>query len=202
MRGGLVILEGPDGAGKTTAAAAVASELRRRGVASEAVAFPGNMPGSLGHLVYQIHHEPQAVGLEAPPHAVGLQLLHVASHLDALYQLIRPAVASGAIIVMDRFWWSTIVYGEHAGLDVDTLRLLEQLSRHHWRGTPTYGGFLFLHHRVLEEPDPSWLALRASYESFVGRLHEVFPVSKIDPAASVSDVSMHIANVVLSRAPV
>ena len=45
---------------------------------------------------------------------------------------IIPALNSGEIVVMDRFWWSTVAYGKVAGVDKESLRLMIALETHHW----------------------------------------------------------------------
>src|SRR2546430_2362975 len=79
MPGKLLILEGPDGSGKTTLAGAIVSALQLQGTDVRAEAFPGNAAGSLGQLVYRMHHDG---GFQLGPNA--LQALHVAAHVDTL----------------------------------------------------------------------------------------------------------------------
>jgi dTMP kinase len=61
-----------------------------------------------------------------------LQLLHVAAHLDVIDRQIRPRVAAGEIVLLDRYWWSTWVYGVLSGTDHGTLRTMIELEREHW----------------------------------------------------------------------
>jgi thymidylate kinase len=87
--------------------------------------------GSLGELVYNLHHFPGKYGLHGVD-PTARQLLHVAAHIDALHKTIIPALECGEIVVMDRFWWSTVVYGKAAGIDSDSLRLMIELELCHW----------------------------------------------------------------------
>lgn len=114
-QGYLLVLEGPDGVGKSTLAELLVAELSGAGVAATGLAFPGNTPGTLGSLTYRIHHDLKGNGIEdVAPSA--LQLMHLAAHVDAIERQIRPAVLSGTTVVIDRFWWSMWVYGRAAGL--------------------------------------------------------------------------------------
>lgn len=132
LPGSLVVLEGPDGVGKSTVAKGLVARLKgSRPV--RLLAFPGNMPGSLGYHVYQIHHEPSVAGLsKISPAAV--QALHLAAHLDAIEQIILPALKAGEIVVLDRYWWSMWVYGLVGGVSKDLLSSLVQTERNAWEG--------------------------------------------------------------------
>jgi hypothetical protein len=81
--------------------------------------------------VYNLHHYPERFGLHGIDPTAG-QLLHVAAHIDALHKTIIPALECGEIVVMDRFWWSTVAYGKTAGIDSDSLRLMIELELRHW----------------------------------------------------------------------
>ena len=61
-----------------------------------------------------------------------MQLLHIASHIDAIESVILPELRAGNSIVLDRFWWSTIVYGSVYGANVDSLKKLIEIEKIHW----------------------------------------------------------------------
>ena len=109
QQGRLYVFEGPDGVGKTTLARAFAKEIADTRP-SEQYSYPGNDPGTLGHLVYKLHHDARSLGVNNISPS-SLQLLHVAAHIDLLSKLVVPALRSGRTVVLDRFWWSTWVYG-------------------------------------------------------------------------------------------
>src|ERR1039458_5733980 len=129
--GQLFIFEGPDGTGKTTHSLRLVEWFTSQQKRARYVSFPGQMEGSLGELVYGIHHNPEQYGLHGLDPAA-LQLLHVAAHIDALHKTIIPALESGEIVVIDRFWWSTVAYGKVSGIDHETLKLMIDLELHHW----------------------------------------------------------------------
>ncbi len=121
--GRLIVFEGPDGVGKSTLIQHLRVLLEQHQLPSEILSFPGDRPGTTGKLVYDLHHAPGKLGIERIS-SIGLQALHIAAHLDAITQTILPAINSGTWVVLDRFWWSTWVYGRAAGIDP---RILDSL---------------------------------------------------------------------------
>jgi thymidylate kinase len=131
MESCLIVFEGPDGVGKSTLVEFLRRFLEAQSIAHEIVSFPGDRPGTLGELVYDLHHASQKYGIGSISPA-GLQALHIAAHLDAITQIIIPALRSGSWVVLDRFWWSTWVYGRAAGIDPRILDALIEAERRLW----------------------------------------------------------------------
>jgi dTMP kinase len=82
-QGKLIVFEGPDGVGKSTLSQALAKKLTEVNILCEHLAFPGKEEGTIGRLVYDLHHNPNAFGLHKVTPA-SLQALHIAAHLDAI----------------------------------------------------------------------------------------------------------------------
>ena len=139
--GRLIVFEGPDGVGKSTLSLALAKRLKATGLACEHLSFPGKEPGTVGRLVYDVHHDPAEYGIGKIA-AASLQALHIAAHLDVIERLILPALAKGRWVILDRFWWSTWVYGRVAGVERPTLDALVQAERLHWNGNQPDAVFL------------------------------------------------------------
>lgn len=131
VTGSLFVFEGPDGIGKTILSNAFSTYLNSIGRKCSCFSFPGNGSGTLGKHIYEIHHELSDVGITTI-NPTSLQLLHVASHIDAIESEILPALRSGNSIVLDRFWWSTIVYGSVYGANSDSLNKLIEIEKTHW----------------------------------------------------------------------
>ena len=85
----------------------------------------------MGRLVYDLHHDADDLGLgEINP--TSLQILHIAAHVDAIEERILPALRTGAWVVLDRFWWSTWVYGLAFGVPENSLETMIELELLHW----------------------------------------------------------------------
>lgn len=187
--GRLIVFEGPDGVGKSTLSAAAAERLRVAGYPCELLTFPGREPGSLGKLVYDLHHAPETFGVRAPtPSAT--QALHVAAHLDAIERRIRPLLATGTHVLMDRFWWSTWVYGAVGGMDRQVLTLLIEVERAFWSDLLPAVAILVRRGQPLNRADEQldhWRKLSVEYGELSQREASAHPVEVIENEGSLDD---------------
>ena len=175
--GKLIVFEGPDRVGKSTLADALTKKLVELDIPCEHLALPGRIEGTVGRLVDDIHHAPKTFGLhQITP--TSLQALHVAAQLDAIERIILPALNRGTWVVLDRFWWSTWVYGSADGVAPGILDAMITVARLPWAGkTPDA---LFLANRVDTSLDvPNLDALRAGYDVLLKREQGKYPVSTI-----------------------
>lgn len=163
--GRLIVFEGVDGVGKSTIASATRQALLGQGVHVELLAFPGNELGTLGQLVYDIHHSPAAPGIPA----TSVQLLHVAAHVDAIENRILPALSAGKWVILDRFWWSTWVYGIAYGAPHAALKGMLAAELEHWGATRPDVVFLVQRARGRGRPNREERRLRTEYEQLADR---------------------------------
>lgn len=165
-RGKLFVFEGPDGVGKTTLARRLVDYLRSYGL--PAVYFAWQEQNSLGRHVYQLYHSPERFGISSI-HPESLQLMHVAAHIDTVQKYIQPLLRQDTRIVLDRFWWSTLVYGVVAGVDEDVLRAMIMLELRHWASIEPDVCFLVSRRSPLrpEISEVEWQHLCNSYQKIV-----------------------------------
>ena len=142
-QGRLIVFEGPDGVGKTALSKKILTFYKLLKIPAVYCSFPGQEIGTLGKLVYEVHHQPQNYDIESVSKS-SLQILHLAAHIDLIESKILPAIQNGVTVVLDRYWWSTIVYGEHSGVDRDILDRLIQIEKKYWQGIKPYRIF-FIH---------------------------------------------------------
>lgn len=113
MTSTFIVLEGGEGSGKSTAAAALAEALRTRGNDVVLTREPGGT--AAGEFVRTLLHE------QLTPWAEAFAFLAARAQLVA--EVIRPALEHGAIVICDRFSASTFAYQGYArGLDLIALR--------------------------------------------------------------------------------
>lgn len=110
-RGRFITLEGGEGVGKSTLAAALAQQLSERGIKVVRTREPGGSPGAEA-LRRIILSPPEGVEGWQPAAEV---LLFYAARSDHLDRTIRPALARGEWVLCDRFSDSSRAYQVAAG---------------------------------------------------------------------------------------
>lgn len=158
----IIIFEGPDGTGKTTLSKMLAEELH-----AVYYAFPGQEPGSLGAHIYALHHGLFG-DMEICPESK--QLLHITAHINALQTRILYWLKEGRTVVLDRFYWSTYVYGLNYGARASFLKEIIKLEQDYWSPWLEHA-LLFYMRRAKpfsKDDDPAslqrWEGLLATYD--------------------------------------
>jgi dTMP kinase len=190
--GKLIVFEGPDGVGKSSLAQWFATHLQESGIRCTLLSFPGREAGTLGHHVYELRHAPARFGINALSET-SLQLLHVAAHIDAIENRIKPLVADGTTVVLDRFWWSTYVYGLVGGVPRSVLDGMIALERSVWY--PLQPDRLFVISRnapLRPEPPELWPQWREAYSNLTEQEAGVYPVIAVLNEAAINDARERI----------
>lgn len=113
LPGGLLVaIDGIDGAGKTTLANALRTQLESAGAAVMQSKEPTTGPWGMKL------RESAAAGRLSPDEEVRLLLLDRREHVA---KLVRPALDAGKVVILDRYFPSTVAYQGAAGLPVDDL---------------------------------------------------------------------------------
>ena len=185
--GRLIVFEGPDGVGKSTLSTLAAERLRAGGYMTELLTFPGREPGTLGRLVYDLHHAPETLGVQTLT-PTAKQALHIGAHLDAIERRIRPLLASGVHVLLDRFWWSTWVYGVVGGMDRQVLTRLIEVERAFWGDLrPAVSILIYRDHplnRAGERLD-HWRRLAATYGELAAAEAHAHPVEVVENGGAI-----------------
>lgn len=106
--GCLIAIEGIDGTGKSTLAAALARELERRG--RDVVRSFEPTQGQYGRKIRDL-------AVSGRSDAQDETDLFVADRREHVAQAIAPALAAGKTVVLDRYYYSTMAYQGARGLD-------------------------------------------------------------------------------------
>ncbi len=113
----LIVIEGPDGAGKSTLQRGLAAHLSALGITVVQSREPTNGPH--GTALRQAARSQRL----APEQELELLLKDRRAHVD---QLIAPALARGDWVILDRYYFSTIAYQGAAGLDLAMLQTVNE----------------------------------------------------------------------------
>ncbi|MDX1266419.1 MAG: dTMP kinase [Oceanisphaera sp.] len=116
-----IVIEGLEGAGKSTVQRHVVAWLEARGLSVMSTREPGGTPlaEKMRTLVKEVHEEPLTMEAEL--------LLMYAARVQLVKNRIQPALAAGTWVVGDRHDWSSQAY-QGGGRGIDT-RLITQIKQ-------------------------------------------------------------------------
>jgi dTMP kinase len=130
IRGHFIVLEGIDGSGTTTQAAALGRELAGRGLPAHVTAEPSN--GPVGAIIRQILAGRLAVfdseALIAPSWR-SMALLFAADRQDHLEAEILPNLRDGVTVICDRYVHSSIIYQSLSAAHKEAEPWIRELNR-------------------------------------------------------------------------
>jgi dTMP kinase len=117
-KGVMIVLEGIDGAGKSTQARRLLKRLR--GLGYDAVSFREPSRGRWGRQIKKLAKVPGSLSPEEE------LTLFVRDRAENVHKNLKPALAARKIIVLDRYYFSTIAYQGAKGLDPDRIRKMNE----------------------------------------------------------------------------
>jgi dTMP kinase len=121
-RGKLITIEGIDGAGKTTLAAALLDVLQIRGVAVRLLREPGGVRAA--ERIRELVKDP-ALRIGARAEA----LLYAAARAQLVEERVEPLLVEGAWVLLDRFVDSSLAYqGAGRQLGIDPVRAINSFA--------------------------------------------------------------------------
>ncbi len=124
MRGRLLVLEGIDGAGKTTQANLLEARLREQGIPVLRAREPGGTPigEKIRELLLDVRRREMAPGTEL--------FLYMASRAQLVRDVVLPALRRGRTVLLDRYYYSTAAHqGAGGGVGIDeVLELAERIA--------------------------------------------------------------------------
>ncbi len=120
--GTLITIEGLDGAGKTTLALALVEAIAARGRTMELLREPGGV--QLSERIRELVKDPDlTVGARAEA------LLYAAARAQLVQERVRPLLAAGALVLLDRFVDSSLTYqGAGRELGVEQIRAINHFA--------------------------------------------------------------------------
>jgi len=117
-RGLFIVLEGIDGSGKTTQARALLRRLRRRG--HKARFFREPTRGKWGREIKRLAVRADSLTPEEE------LALFVQDRKENVAKNLAPALRAGRVVVLDRYYFSTMAYQGAKGIGVERIRRMNE----------------------------------------------------------------------------
>jgi dTMP kinase len=109
LRGKFIVLDGPDGCGKTTQAKLLTEWLQSEGVPTSSFRDPGDTP--IGEKIRQILLSPAHIAMSTRTE----MLLYMAARAQLWQEKMVPAFRDNHCVILDRWVSSTCAYQGNAG---------------------------------------------------------------------------------------
>ncbi|MFH1615715.1 MAG: dTMP kinase [Planctomycetota bacterium] len=109
LKGKFVVIDGPDGCGKTTQVTLLAKWARERSIDTVSFRDPGTTP--IGERIRQILLDPSNTAMCIRTEL----LLYMAARAQLLSEQIEPSLKAGRFVILDRWLSSTCAYQGFAG---------------------------------------------------------------------------------------
>ncbi|APC38674.1 dTMP kinase [Clostridium estertheticum] len=122
-RGRMIVLEGPDGSGKTTQIELLEKHLQKSGYEVVRVREPGGtgISEKIREIILDNDNCKMSYMCEA--------LLYAASRAQLVNEVIKPALEKGKIVICDRFVYSSMVYqGIGRGLGMERIKSINEVA--------------------------------------------------------------------------
>lgn len=104
-----IVIDGPDGCGKTTQTELLVKWLKQKGVDVETFREPGGT--AIGEKIRQILLNPEHLAMDTTTEV----LLYMASRIQLWQEKIAPALKQNKCVILDRWLSSTCAYQGYAG---------------------------------------------------------------------------------------
>ncbi|RTZ95726.1 MAG: dTMP kinase [Deltaproteobacteria bacterium] len=114
-KGILIIIEGIDGAGKSTQARMLYDDLQRRGIDTVLSREPTD--SKYGRKIRELAEKGRETAVPEEEYRLFMKDRRI--HVDTL---IQPAIENGKVVILDRYYFSTIAYQGALGLDPVKIR--------------------------------------------------------------------------------
>lgn len=122
LAGKFLVIDGPDGAGKTTQQKLLAQWLRDAGVRVVETQDPGGtaIGDEIRRILLDGKHAAMSVATEL--------MLYMASRAQLAEEVIRPALSRGECVLCDRWVSATIAYQGAGGADAEQIKTVARVA--------------------------------------------------------------------------
>lgn len=186
MKGKFIVLEGPDGSGKTTVTQALLEHYKKQGVKILHTREPGGTV--IGEEIRDLLLDPKNKTMDPRTEA----LLYAASRAQHVEEKIKPAIDQGYLVICERYIFSSLVYqGLSRELGVDNILKINEFATQDFE--PDLVIYLDLHNfdtrdRITERP----LDRLEREEAFIDRVQSNYRIlaREMEDSLAMVDASL------------
>lgn len=121
--GYFITIEGPEGAGKTTAIVGLMKQLQAEGISAVLTREPGGI--EIAEKIREVILDKNHTAMDGRTEA----LLYAAARRQHLVEKVLPALGEGKLVLCDRFIDSSLAYQGHArGLGIDEVLSINEFA--------------------------------------------------------------------------
>ncbi|HLD41799.1 MAG TPA: dTMP kinase [archaeon] len=117
MTGKFIVLEGPDGSGKSTQIQMLADFFKSKNIQFVLTKNPTN--GGIGTILREYY-------LKNNTHHLADALLFAADRAEQVETIIKPSLGQGKLVISDRYYHSNLVYQSAQGLNFNWLKQINK----------------------------------------------------------------------------
>jgi dTMP kinase len=109
LKGKFIVLDGPDGCGKSTQSKMLGQWINELGLETETFRDPGTT--GIGEKIRELLLNPEHISMTTETEV----LLYMAARVQLWQEKIEPALNEGKVVILDRWLSSTCAYQGYAG---------------------------------------------------------------------------------------
>lgn len=123
-----------------------------------------------------------------------MQMIFCAAHIQVIEEHVLPALRLGKTVLLDRYWWSTIVYGLAAGVEHGILERIVEIEKIAWQEARPHRIILVLREKPFDTQLDSteWRQLVAAYNELAVKESMTSEVSFIRNDSKLSEAVQQI----------
>lgn len=197
MKNCFYVFEGPSGVGKTTFSTMAEEYLNQNGYKAKRLKTSyTSKEHSLARHIDSILEQPEKYDISSI-NGISRYMLQTSRDIDVIKKMIRPLLDEGYILLLDRYWWSTYVFGKVDGFDEDLLNPIADIYKAYSKNREPKIIFNIERNSSLKPGVEHWDKFTSAYNYLVQRECKHYNIVNIDNNHDHSIAFQQIINYIM-----